>query len=308
MLNLRHRRSPKNLTIDDIYPDWIEDGAIFADFVSMPWSETVVAATIGMAYCAESANRFIAPLVYKLLDEDGELDSSSRTKLANIVKTRFIQKWTHLWNLYSAEYNPLDTYNLTESSEKDSTDNGNETLAHGHVVRDSGTDSRSFTHGHVITNGGEDTIKTDYGKVTTDSGEPSSVTTNQREGFNSDDFQNVTKESTDNVTDNTETLSGTDTSTTEYGGTETHSGIDTDATLYGKSETHSGSDTTTKAQAYHEEYSSTKAGLMYRAPAELMSIDREFWLDDYFSIVFADINSILTLAVYAEKEINTKIY
>lgn len=276
ILNPRHRRSPRNLTIDDVYADWVEDGGIFGDFSDMPWSSTVVATDIGIMYGANSAMRFIAPIVYKFLNKDGEFATGARAKLASAVKSRFIQKWTHLWELYNAEYNPLDTYNLTESGSKGSSDTKNE----------------SYTHGHVITDGGEDSIDTDYGKITTDTGEPSVTEEHQRQGFNSTEYQAVTKDTTSNVTDNVETLSGTDTSTTTYGKTETHSGVDYDSTL----------------GSYSEEYSSTKSGLMYRAPAELMDIDRTFWIEDYFSIVFSDIDSVITLAIYPEKEINTKVY
>lgn len=340
MWNPRHQRSPKNLTIDDVYGDWVSDGGIFADFVDMPWSVSVDAQNIGVLYGAESAERFIAPIVYKFLSEEGILDSTSRTKLAAVVRTRFIQKWAHLWDLYSIEYNPLDTYNLVETGEKSGETTDDETLTHGHTITGSGTDSETTQHGHTISNSGTDTetlthghiiahsgsdeTETDYGKVTTDAGEPIAVTTNQREGFNSSDFQNVTKQTVNNVTDNTETQSGSDTATTTYGGTETnsgddvtrmahgltetHGGSDTETTSYGKVETHGGNDVTDKDGTYREEFSNTKSGLMYRAPAELLTIDREFWLQDYFSIVFEDINSFLTLAVYAEKKINNKVF
>ena len=339
MANPRHRRSPRNLTIDDVYPDWITDGGIFGDFTNMPWDDVVNAVDIGIMYGAHSAERFIAPLVYNFLD-DGEFETGARTRLASAVGTRFLQKWSHLWSLYTVEYNPLETYNLQESGERDESDIGTNTLTHGHVLTNSGTDTvtsqhghvvtnsgsdeETFAHGHVVTDSGSDTTDTDYGKVTTEAGEPSSTLTSQRQGFNSVDFQNVTKDTTENVTDNTETQSGTDTvettygkvetnsgsdtDTTEFGKVETHSGSDVDSTLHGKVETHSGNDVTQDASTHHEGYSATKTGLMYRAPGELLALDREFWLQDFFSIVFEDIDSVLTLAVYAEKQINDKVY
>ena len=306
--NPRHRRSPKNLTIDDVYPDWVTDGGIFGDLTSMPWSESVVAVDIGIMYGANSAERFIAPMVYKFLDEDGEFATGARASLANAIKARFLQKWTHLWELYNLEYSPLDTYNLTETGGKGSNTSVNGSFTHGHVVTDSGTERDSYQHGHIITDSGTDSVETEYGKITTDTGEPSVTTEHQRQGFNSSDYQDVTKDTENTVTDNVETLSGSDESTTTYGKIETHSGTDVDSTTFGKVVTNSGQDSDSKTTVYGEEYSSTKSGLMYRAPAELMDIDRTFWLEDYFSIVFEDIDSVITLAIYPERTINYKVF
>lgn len=248
------------------------------------------------------------------------------------------------------------------------TEGGSDTtdVDYGKVSTNSGTDTETLTHGHVITDGGDQTETTTYGKVTTDEGEPSTTNTQQISGFNSADWANKVKDVENQVTDNTQTLSGSDETETDFGKTETHSGNDVtqnahglvvtnsgeDSTTntYGKTTTGSGSDettnsygkvttdsgtdttdvdeqssstrtlnltdlevdssTTTNSGEYSdtEEIQSTKSGTMYRSPAELMSLDRDFWLTDYFSIVFDDVDKLLTLAIYSERDPITKIY
>ena len=282
-LNPRHSRSPKNLLLNDVFTDWDSGFGIFSfldGLVGVPW-EGVDSEGLDIAYHGEnSGQKFISPIVYRWLDDDGEIHSEGINKLVSALKARYYQKWTHLWSVYSAEYNPLDTYNLTEDAERHTT------------VDQDGTSS--FTHGQVVTNSGTDTTTTEYGHVITDAGEPSQTMTDQIQGFDSTTFVDRTKSTQENVTDNT----------------TTHSGEDSTDLVHGKVETNSGTDSgsSTNDVSTDDTFSSTKRGLMYRAPAELLKLDRDFWLEDYFSIVFSDVDDMLTLGIYAERTPTTKIF
>ena len=270
-LNPRHPRSPKNLLLNDVFTDWDSGYGIFSflnNLTTVPWSGTD-SAGLDIAYHGENSGmKFISPVVYKWLDENGEIHTEGINKLVSAIKARYYQKWAHLWSIYSTQYNPLDTYNLIESGSR------------------SGTSS--MTHGHVITDSGTDTTTTEFGHVITDEGEPSITTTDQVQGFNSSDFVDKAKSTQENVTDNT----------------TTHSGEDSTDLVHGKVQTNSGTDT----GANGESFSSTKRGTMYRAPGELLSLDRDFWLQDFFTIVFADVDDMLTLDIYPERTPNTKIF
>ena len=270
-LNPRHPRSPKNLLLNDVFTDWDSGYGIFSflnNLTTVPWSGTD-SAGLDIAYHGENSGmKFISPVVYKWLDENGEIHTEGINKLVSAIKARYYQKWSHLWSIYTTEYNPLDTYNLTESGSR------------------SGTSS--MTHGHVITDSGTDTTTTEFGHVITDEGEPSITTTDQVRGFNSATDVNKAKTTQENVTDNT----------------TTHSGEDSVDFVHGKVQTNSGTDT----GANGESFSSTKQGTMYRAPGELLSLDRDFWLQDFFTIVFADVDDMLTLDIYPERTPNTKIF
>lgn len=281
--NPKHRRSPKNLLLNDVFTDWDSGYGIFSfldGIVGVPW-ENVSSEGLDIAYHGEnSGQKFVSPIVYKWLDDDGEIHSDGINKLVSAIKARYYQKWSHLWTIYSSEYNPLDTYNLTEQSTRDIT-----------VDKDGTT---SLTHGKVVTDSGTDTTTTEYGKTITDEGEPSQTTTDQVQGFNSSDFVDSSKSTQENVTDNTQTYSGEDSTDLVHGMVQTNSGTDRGS---------SSDDEHTV-----DEFSSTKQGLMYRAPAELLSLDRDFWLQDFFSIVFDDVDKMLTLAIYPERTPNTKIF
>ena len=283
LMNPRHRRSPKNLTLNDVFPEWYDSGGIFSaldDSDAVPW-EGVESSGLDIAYHGEkSGSKFISPLLYNFIDTDGEITTAGKEAVSSAIKARYYQKWNHLWGVYSTQYNPLDTYNLTETNERDLTRGEDE--------------SGSMVHGHVITDGGTDTTTTTHGHVVTDTGDPTSDTTDQVMGFNSSEFVDKQKTSVESHTDNV----------------ETHSGSDTNALLHGKTETNSGTDTTSSEidETVHEEFSSTKQGTMYRAPAELLSLDRDFWLRDFFSIVFEDVDNMLTLAIYSERDTQTKVF
>lgn len=348
-MNPRHRRSPKNLTLNQALPDWDEGAGIFSKLdagnPTTPWHNYVSAAGLDIAYQGmRSGDKFVTNIFYKYLDDDGELTTSGASKIISAIQARFYQKWKHLWDDYVLEYSPLNSYNMTEEYEKSSTRTPNlsvrehgdddttyendtsSSLLHGHTITDSGTDTTTDTHGHIITDSGTDTTTDTHGHVITDAGQPSSTTTTQVKGFNAVAFEDKQKDTTENVTDNTQTHSGSDTSTLQHGMVETHSGSDTSALLHGKVETNAGTDTTTGSEdsstqrdidittqttgtdKNDEEFSSTKQGTMYRAPAELLKLDRDFWLDDYFSIVFADLDTLLTLAVYSENEVSRTVF
>lgn len=425
ILNPRHRRSPRNLTLNDIYPDWINGGGVFSKLsnIAMPWAVDKAPA-LDIAYHSRSGSKFVAPIAYNFLDEDGEMSTEGYNKINGAIRALYLQKWYHLWDLYASNYNPLENYNVTEehheevsdSKEQSSTrtpnlterkhgdddtstsvtesssiqhglkvtDSGSDSASfvNGHVIRDSGSDVSStdseltvtdsgsdvtsMVNGHVITDSGTDTTTTTYGKVTTSEGEPTSSSINKVMAFDGQDFANVSQTDNSSVTDNVETLSGSDTNallhgktethsgtdqnttqygkaqtsagtdevTTQYGKTETHSGTDQSSTTYGKVQTNSGTDTQagtksdaterdiditttqtgtetnsgTESFSHESDFSLTKVGNVYKSPAELMSDDRDFWQEEYFNIVFADIDNFMTLAIFSDKEINTKIY
>lgn len=326
-MNPRHRRSPKNLTLNLTLPDWDSGDGIFskleASTTPTPWHSYVSAVGLDIAYHGmNSGNKFVTDIFYKYLDDDGELTAAGAGKIVSAIQARFYQKWTHLWSDYVMEYSPLNTYDITESGSKtaETETSDDVTRTPNLTERRQGDDDITYandatnelTHGHVITDSGTDTTTDTHGHVITESGSPVTVEVGQVKGFDSSDFVDKTKDTTTQTLGKVETHSGQDTSATQYGKIETNSGKDTtsieeDSTTQRDidiSTTTTGTERTVSdgTDSYSEEFSSTKQGTMYRAPAELLKLDRDFWLDDYFSIIFADLDSLLTLSVYSESE------
>ena len=115
--NPRHRRSQKNLTLNEVIPDWDTGDGIFSYIDdAMPWSQSVSAAGLDIAYHGQrSGDKFISSMMYRWLDDDGELTDTGFSKLKSAITARYNQKWSHLWSIYTTEYSPLNTYSLEET-------------------------------------------------------------------------------------------------------------------------------------------------------------------------------------------------
>lgn len=302
--NPRHWRSPKNLTVDDVFPDWVclgTTGGIFSSLErhfqnEIPWVEDVEATGLDIAYGQRSANKFIAPFVYKYINDDMEfVEDGVEYVLASVV-AKYGQKWNHLWELYTAQYNPLDSYTMDETLtiEHEGEDSSSST-------RTPNLTTRALTDEGTTTDG-DNSSTTTYGKTETATHSGTSTTTDSRKGFNSSTFMGAEQSVTTPQTTDTTVDSGSDT-TRDLVDESTTRNSDTTTTQTGTESTSSSG-----LDSYTDTHTKTRSGNMYRSPADLMKEDRDFWLDEYFSIVFADVDDILTLGVYSEAEISVKVY
>ena len=64
-------------------------------------------------YISHSADKFLSPLANKLMDI-GLTQSEITAKVASIVANRFADKWKHLSDALTAEYDPLQNYSMEE--------------------------------------------------------------------------------------------------------------------------------------------------------------------------------------------------
>lgn len=467
MVNPRHRRSPRNQTLNNAYPEWYDDGGVFSSLVDAPWASDVSSASVDIAYHGEhSGMKFCAPLLYHFMDDVGVLTTEGKAAVARAIMARYGKKWSHLWELYSIEYSPLDSYKIVESrhrelertdsvdetrttnmvdtqihpqktvekeslrtpnleeervldedSTSDSTDTRTANLSETKTIDDeesrSGTKTKTpnttetktveedttdantrvetpgeiettvideevvkavdstdtTTHGHVITTDNDTTEEVSDSKHGFNSATAVPTTGSSATGTNDttethsgedvvvgesdetetkDATQTKTKSGTNRITDSgtgskdiTETLRRTGTEgesesetitkdgseVTATTGTDTHRDIGsatkdstetktttgTDRLEESETEKFTGTDSLTRAGTDSneregqlgeaEDIESTKAGNLFKAPAELMMADRDFWLTDFFSIVFEDVDQMLTLAIYSERTV-----
>ena len=407
MLNPRHRRSPKNLTLNDVYNDWLTGGGVISSLTTAPWYSSVAYAGLDLAYHGtHSGGKFITDLLYNFVDDDGHITVAGYSAIATMLMAKYGAKWTHLWQLYATQYNPLHAYNMSET--EISEDTGTETTeidreirrARNQTLTESGshdstatrtpnlseaTSSRDVTDATVETTRtpnlsevivldediqltGDETDETTYGHVVTTDDDQTKAATLSVFGFNSStavpkestsgtdtDDTTVTNSGTDVTTKETDsgterdstttkTTTGTDVVTEDTDSTVTGSNTklttgtdvvteDTDSTVTGSNTklttgTDSTRDTGTTAGTTQNadsettgedrtseltvdrrnEVTRTRQGNMFKAPAELLSLDRDFWLTEFFDIVFSDIDQLLTLGIYAESPVRYKIY
>ncbi len=116
----RHRRSPKNLTLNNVYPEWTADKGVISSITSAPWADSVDLTSLDIAYHGvRSGMRFAAPVLYNFIDEDGKITSDGYGVIGNMLWSRYRLKWTHLWGVYNTRYNPLDSYSITETKTRE---------------------------------------------------------------------------------------------------------------------------------------------------------------------------------------------
>lgn len=307
-----------------------------ADF----WSLAAINDAIDDLYFGRSGNKFISPFVYDNaggFDEHGLIRNPH--KLSQRLYIRYVQKWTHLLELYVKEYDPLHSYSLTEATQRAGTDTDTGTVGvsgsgSNSVTRPqkSNTSQKTNTPNITETLTGTDRDVTEEDSKTTTTPETVKTTVNNgnsqqqnsRYGFNSANAAPVTSGSDTVNGTATESMSGKETVEADYDGTvtrtlsesrartgseqesiqstETYSGPETASSTKAETETRNLSRSTT------ESVNSTKAGNMFKSPATLLDDDRSFWFLDYLELVFDDVDALLTLDIYSESEIQTYVW
>lgn len=138
----------------------------------VPWAEdtTITGELLDFEYMLnQSGDKLISPAVLKSL-EDGELPAAAFNKLCDLAFMMYGKRWARLWEILTAEFNPLNNYDMSETKYID----------HGHVETDSGTDTTNRTGTDTITHTGD--------------------TENEISAFNSSSYQDSAKD-TQNTTD-----------------------------------------------------------------------------------------------------------
>ena len=203
------------------------------------------------------------------------------------------------------------TPNLTEQRTPNLTD----TTVAASQSSDSGIDSQTTTFGKVVTEGGNMTRTlghNEFGFNTSAEGgvpisvDTESVTPRQTTTDSGTEGVSGTNSNTSNSRDNS-TLTRTGSESTTRTGTETITNTGTEGISEQETETYNANEVKTTAgtdnDVINEGIRISRSGSMFRPPAELLSLDRDLWLWDFFEIVFDDVDSILTLNIYSDSPV-----
>lgn len=142
---------------------------------AVPWAETDISLYLNMYYYGNySGNKIISPLLEKMIIEHDshKLTVSDLNTLAAIIFNLYGITWNRLYEVYTTEYNPIENYNMVESSE----------------------DNHELTHGKTETVTNNLTNVTDRNITTTPDLE--TVTNIKEYGFNSSEGVNKSDETT----------------------------------------------------------------------------------------------------------------
>ena len=73
----------------------------------MDWLNPTIAAHLDTAYYYNSGEKTVDPAIEDLL--------KNRRAIASVIlKSRFRHNWTHLYNVYNVEYEPIENYSMVE--------------------------------------------------------------------------------------------------------------------------------------------------------------------------------------------------
>lgn len=277
---MNHRRSPKNLTMNRAFPMGTVGNGIFSAMSDMPWSNdgSVTSEALDIYYYGvRSGGKFVAPIIYSWLDDEGVVTLAGRQAIVSAIRAVYLKKWRHIWSLYNTEYSPLDSYSVVETLDRTLNRDGGAT-----AIR---------TDNLTETNTGTDTTASSGSDTTTNTPSGRETTTHSVYGFNSSEPSN-------------DELTVTEPAV-----------VTTDATTYGRTDTRTlntstaNTGTQTSNEDTHsedvEEYTRTRNGRMYNTPAEMMVKDRDFWENPFFDMVFSDLDKMLTLAIYSDSEVQS---
>ena len=157
--------------LSDCFPTGTFTGFL-ASMTDAPWASGEYAASsddidrLDVLYVFQhSGNKYVVPLMKMFLNENGKLTDTSLPEAADMALALWKKKWTALWEVANAEYNPIENYNMTENETVTPTGSETETDAM------TGTDT-TRTQGTAANN---ETANSVYGFNSTDP-VPASVT------------------------------------------------------------------------------------------------------------------------------------
>lgn len=165
---------------------------------NVPWSEdeSITGVLLDFEYLSnQSGYKLISPAVEKALIS-GALSDTSFNTLCDIAWMMYNKRWARLWEILTAEFNPIENYSMT--------------------------DTHTFEHGKIETNSGTDTTRRTGTDTVTHTGDNE----NEVSAFNSSTYQDAAK-----VTQNTTDLDTRNMNDAlEHGHVITNSGVDTERT------------------------------------------------------------------------------
>lgn len=292
------------ILLTEAFPYWLSGKGIFSEMDEPPWNGVVDADLLDLDYFGNHSGwKKCSPLLYKLFDSDYTLSDTNREKLADLVMAKFGPNWTALWNTYHTEYDPLQDFSITETGM--SSGQQAKTKSNTHTGSENVNDSGSVTYGKSVSTSGslakDDDVTNNYGESVSVMGNNSATNTQSKWGFNSAEDVPTDKTVGEGSTTESTLHGGSDSSQRDISelttGSETQSGSDStqNATTKQQIYTDDGTENTSDNDSYEKHFSGLKGGITRQ---QLIEQERALWLEDYFSRIFMDIDSVLASLIY----------
>ena len=108
----------KTLRLNEVLGDNQIFTRIMSQHTDLPWSEdeTVTAAILDFEYLYNfSGNKITAPAVDLNLGTDDKIKTAAFNMLCEVAYMMFNKKWARNWAVLTADYNPLNNYDMVET-------------------------------------------------------------------------------------------------------------------------------------------------------------------------------------------------
>ena len=281
--------------LSDVYS--LTDG-IFSrlkDMSDIPWgSDTTLAGQLDLVYLGNhSGDKYAAPLLQK---DAEDLTSAYKTQVLSAAYSIYKNKWIRLYEIQSAEYNPIENYSMTETHSGSDTKTDTPTAWKDTEVKTPSNWKETKEHkpGQTGYSETETQTPTDWEKTSEAlTADNKSTTDTSVYGFNSSDPVPSATTETELKNKSTESQSGT------YETEKKVEGSLIDET----SQTGTFTTETTKSGTYESEtvYDTTltrSGNIGVTTSQQMIQSEIELWQWLFFETVFKDLDQILTLSTY----------
>lgn len=301
--------------LNDVFLNWLSGGGIFSSLQNygVPWKNENIALKLDLEYHGNiSGQKYISPLLESLIDGDA-ISTIEKQTLSETLIAIYGINWTKQWATLSAQYNPIQNYDMTETMTNDVTE-----IEYGKIntTQNNLSHTKTGTETNVPDVSNARTVSLEERKTGTETEEPNltetqtpnltNTTDNGVFGFNSSSASNSDTQIETTTGTNTNRRTGTDqttfnttvansgTDTVRKTGTETTTYNTTDANTGTQTNTDSGSDTHTRNYELHR-----VGNIGVTTSQQMLESERNLWIWNYFhSVVFPDVNRVLTIQIY----------
>ena len=306
--------------IIDSFPEWFTRGiftrlgTLFPE--ELPWANEHGQTLDQMYFGNHSGDKETSPLLDKFIEQNGGnatpevLTEEQITTLANILYTRYGVQWDKLYNVLSAEYNPIENYSMVEEETPDITRTETPDITRTETPDITRTETPDITHTETpditrtetpdithtetpdithtetpdITRDKTTSAQSDF-TVTTNSDTASDVygfnspTSVPQAETNGNSTVTTQGDADKNVTTENETETGTRTQTETGTRTETETGTRTERETGKRTLTRSGNIGVTTSQ-------------------QMLESEIKLWEWNFYETVFKDVDTVLTVPKY----------
>ena len=282
--------------------------------IGIPWgNDTTLASKLDLIYLNNhSGERYVSPILNK---DDDTLTSSYKDSVVAAAFEIFKNKWTRLWEVATADFDPLENYDMTE--QHTGTDTGLKTPTNWKETETQTPTNWKETETQTPTNWkktttetpddwSEETVQTPTDWVETTEGlkaDNTSKSTGSVYAFNSVNAVPSTVGETEINSKQTKSQEGTYTTTHSQSGsmetTEEQEGtFQTERARTGSFQTETSHTGTYEDKMTYKSTLTRHGNIGVTSSQQLLSSSIELWKWSFFETVFKDLDQVLTLDTY----------